>query len=264
MTNPTARIDLVITDRPGGADTGVLVYDPVSDTGHVLDGSTAAVLAACDGTRDTAAIAAHLAAVPGGPSDRRSVDLALQELSRTGLLTAAIPASSGMSRRTMIRTMALGAVGIAALPLIESITSARSANAQPARPVVQPKSASTTAGVPVTVTVTAINVVNPDDMVFWPVAQPANGTVTIVGNLATYTPDDGFIGTDTFPYTGGECVAAPGASSYPVPDDLCPAGQTVFAYDSAVVTIEVAATPETTTTTSAATPDDQITPSYTG
>jgi hypothetical protein len=60
MPNPEARNDLVITDRPGGADTGVLVYDPKTDTGHVLDSTAALVLAACDGTRDLAELAEHV------------------------------------------------------------------------------------------------------------------------------------------------------------------------------------------------------------
>ena len=31
--------------------------------------------------------------------------------------------------------------------------------------------------------------------------QPANGTVTLVGGVVTYTPDPDYFGTDTFTYT---------------------------------------------------------------
>ena len=253
MPNPEARNDLVITDRPGGADTGVLVYDPKTDTGHVLDGTAALVLAACDGTRDLAELAEHVEARSENFSDKLSVDVALQQLNDAGLLAAPLPTSSGLSRRKMIRTMAIGAAGIAALPLIESISNARLADAQPAL-VIDPKTASTTPGVPVAITLTAQNVSSPADLVFWPVAQPSNGTVTIIGDVATYTPNAGFIGTDSFPYTGGECVVALGNIPYPPPSLICPIGE--FVYNGAtpdLVTIEVAAAPETTTTSTSTT-----------
>jgi hypothetical protein len=253
MINPEARNDLVITERPGGADTGVLVYDPKTDTGHVLDGTAALVLAACDGTRDLADLADHVEARSESFSDKLSVDVALQQLNDAGLLVAPLPTSSGLSRRKMLRTMAIGAAGIAALPLIESISNARQAGAQPEPIAIDPKSASTTPGDAVAVTLSAQNVTSPADLVFWPVTQPSNGTVTIVGAVATYTPNAGFVGTDTFPYTGGECVAAPGSTPYPPPSLICPIGEFVLTGATpALVTIVVAAAPETTTTSTTA------------
>ena len=265
MPNPEARNDLVITDRPGGAGTGVLVYDPTTDTGHVLDSTAALVLAACDGTRDLAQLADHVEARSENFSDKLSVDVALQQLNDAGLLAAPLPASSGLSRRRLLRTMAIGAAGIAALPFIESISNARQAGAQPAPIIIDPKSASTTPGDAVAITLTAQYVTSPADLVFWPFAQPSNGTVTIVGAVATYTPNAGFIGTDTFPYTGGECVPTPG--SVPPPSLICPIGQFVYqGATPALVTIVVAPAPETTTTsTSTTTTAVQPTaPSFTG
>jgi hypothetical protein len=253
MPNPEARNDLVITDRPGGAETGVLVYDPKTDTGHVLDSTAALVLAACDGTRDLAELAEHVEARSENFSDKLSVDVALQHLADAGLLAAPLSTSSKLSRRKMIRTMAIGAAGIAALPLIESISNARQADAQPAL-AVDPQSVSTTLDVPVAITLTAQNVSSPPDLVFWPVSQPSNGTVTISGNVATYTPNAGFIGTDTFPYTGGECVNPVGTSIYPPPSGICPIGKFLYSrVTPALVTIVVAAAPETTTTSTTTT-----------
>jgi hypothetical protein len=265
MPNPESRNDLVITDRPGGAETGVLVYDPKTDTGHVLDSTAALVLAACDGTRDLAELAEHVEARSENFSDKLSVDVALQQLNDAGLLAAPLPSSSGLSRRKMIRTMAIGAAGIAALPLIESISNARQADAQPAL-AIDPKTASTTPGVPVAITLTAQNVSSPADLVFWPVSQPINGAVTIVGDVATYTPNANFIGTDTFPYTGGECVQVPGNLPYPPPSMICPVGEFVYnGATAALVTIEVAAAPETTTTSTSTTAAVQPTaPTFTG
>ena len=264
MPNPEARKDLVITDRPGEAATGVLVYDPKTDTGHVLDGTAALVLAACDGTRDLAELANHVEARSKTFSDKLSVDVALQQLEDAGLLAAPLPTATGLSRRKMIRTMAIGAAGIAAIPLIESISNARQADAQRAPIVIDPKSASTTPGDAVAITLSAQNVTSPADLVFWPVAQPSHGTVTIVGNVATYTPNAGFVGTDTFPYTGGECVPAPGSTPYPPPSLICPIGEIVITGSTpALVTIVVAPTPETTSTTTTAA-DRPSTPSFAG
>ncbi len=253
MPNPEVRKDLVITDRPGGAETGVLVYDPITDTGHVLDSTAALVLAACDGTRDLDELAGHVKSHSQIFSDKLSVDVALQQLNDAGLLAAPLPAPSGLSRRRMLRTMAIGAVGIAAIPLIESISNARQAGAQPSPIIIDPKSASTTPGDAVAIALTAQNVTSPEDLVFWPVTQPSNGTVTIVGAVATYTPNAGFVGTDSFPYTGGECVAAPGTTPYPPPSLICPIGEFVpTGATPALVTIVVAAAPETTTTSTTA------------
>lgn len=50
-------------------------------------------------------------------------------------------------------------------------------------------------------------------LVYQVVAGPAHGTVTLAGNIATYTPDDGFIGDDTFTFkvSDGVLDSAPAA-----------------------------------------------------
>jgi len=65
-----------------------------------------------------------------------------------------------------------------------------------AAPVVGTVSAQTTTGQPVvmTISVTGINAV------LRIISQPANGTVGLITNVATYYPGDGFTGTDTFTY----------------------------------------------------------------
>ena len=41
MRAPRTRDDLIVSPRPSG--DGVLVYDPTTDTGHVLEGTAAIV-----------------------------------------------------------------------------------------------------------------------------------------------------------------------------------------------------------------------------
>ncbi|WP_188111371.1 Ig-like domain-containing protein [Nocardioides antri] len=67
------------------------------------------------------------------------------------------------------------------------------------------------------------------DPLTYAAADGANGSVSLAGDVATYTPDDGFVGTDTFTYTVSDGVAEASAS----------------------VTVEVAKAPTTTKATPA-------------
>jgi hypothetical protein len=71
-----------------------------------------------------------------------------------------------------------------------------------AAPVAVDDVATTVAGVPVTFDPT-VNDTDPDGdtLVLAVPAQPAHGTVTVDGNDVTYTPDAGYVGTDTIAYT---------------------------------------------------------------
>ena len=118
---------------------------------------------------------------------------------------------------------------------------------------------------------------------YWNVDQPAHGTVTVTntssggvntGAYATYTPDPGYSGPDSFNYVAGECYAAAGTIAYPAPpaaQAACPSAYAIIgAYiPSASVSITVTPTPTTTTTTTAPAtittlPTDESTPKYTG
>lgn len=68
-------------------------------------------------------------------------------------------------------------------------------------PVADDKSASTDEEVPVEITLSASDVEG-DPLTNWRVAtQPANGSVVISGNIATYTPANDYFGEDSFTYT---------------------------------------------------------------
>ena len=69
-------------------------------------------------------------------------------------------------------------------------------------PVANPDSASTTVGTPVTIDVLANDTdAEGDALTLVSASQPANGSTALTGNgRVLYTPNPGFIGTDTFSY----------------------------------------------------------------
>lgn len=276
MPAPTTRSDLVVSPRPNG--DGVLVYDPTTDTGHVLEGLAASVFAACDGTTDVDRLAARVSLETGATVDPSAVDVALGELVDSGLL------ESGrlVSRRLLIGGLVAGAAAIAAAPLITSIARPAAATTyQPMPPgaTVDPATATTTMGTAVQIPLTSTGLTTAT-AVYWAVTQPTNGTVVITntqsagdntGAYATYTPDAGFVGADSFTFTAGECFAAPGTYTYPAPpgtDASCPATMTISGtyVVPATVSITVTSPPTTSTSTSTTTtpPVEETTPKYTG
>lgn len=66
-------------------------------------------------------------------------------------------------------------------------------------PIVRDVTASTDQGVPVEIALSASDA-DGDNLTLRVVSQPANGTVGLVGDVATFYPFDGFNGTDTFTY----------------------------------------------------------------
>jgi hypothetical protein len=275
MLLPSVRTDLVVSPRPNGE--GVLVYDPATDTGHVLEGVTAAVFAACNGTSDIAAIEAHVAEVTGAIADPAAVDAAIDHLSAAGLLDE----PKGISRRVLIGGLIAGAAAVAIAPVITSVARPRKVSAQ-VPDSVDPKSATTAAGTPVEIPLSSVNF-DPTRTVYWNVDQPAHGTVTVTntssggvntGAYATYTPNPGYSGPDSFSYVAGECYSGVGVYTYTAPSAAqaaCPAGKYIGGtfIPSALVSITVTPTPTTTTTTPATTttttlPTDESTPKYTG
>lgn len=115
-----------------------------------------------------------------------------------------------------------------------------------AAPVVSNVSAQTTAGQPVAMTLS----VTGTNAVVRIISQPANGTVGLTNNIATYFPGDGFTGTDTFTFAAydgaknsnlatGTITVGSAAPVAPV-ITLNPVNQTIIAGNP--VTFTVAAT----------------------
>ncbi|HOX40204.1 MAG TPA: FG-GAP-like repeat-containing protein [Candidatus Brocadiia bacterium] len=69
-------------------------------------------------------------------------------------------------------------------------------------PVAQDGAATTREGIAVDIPLSATDVDNtPGDLTYAIGTGPTNGTVSIVGNMVTYTPSPGYVGTDTFTFT---------------------------------------------------------------
>ena len=86
-------------------------------------------------------------------------------------------------------------------------------------PVAQDLTATTLEGYAVDITLIGTDI-DGDTLTYAVVAGPTNGTVTIVGNVATYTPTGDFSGTDSFTYKANDGEA-----------DSDPATVTITVYD---------------------------------
>ena len=70
-------------------------------------------------------------------------------------------------------------------------------------PVAASQSVSTTSGSPINITLNATDAEG-DKLTYSVVAQPANGRVTIAGNVATYTSNAGYVGPDSFSFKAND------------------------------------------------------------
>ncbi len=259
------RVESWVTDD----GLGLLVYDPLTGGGHVLNPATASVFELCDGRASREQMADALAESTGLPPDVDIVDLALVELAEAGLLNEQTT-SGPVSRRTVIGRLALGAAAVALLPAIVSVIEVGQAAASTGQtpaidfvPItVADKSASTTEATPVDVTLTSVGGYPGPAVVFWIATDPAHGSVTLTGTTVIYTPAAGFTGTDTFKYLAGQCVnlvdvgastKSGRASQVAGVAPTCSSGQLIGSDGEATVTILVSAPATTTTTTPATT-----------
>lgn len=82
-------------------------------------------------------------------------------------------------------------------------------------PVVDPKTATVEEGATVDVPLTGTDA-DGDPLSYAIETQPTNGTVTVTGTVATYTPNPGFTGTDSFTYTANDGYASSPAATVTV------------------------------------------------
>ena len=271
MVGKQRRPDVRFDSWSGAGEGGLVVYDPVTDAGHLLNPATAAVFEACDGRTSIDDMAQRVTARTGLPTDREIVELALVELDQVGLLTPSEPTTAtdeggarGLSRRALIGRLALGAGAVALLPAIDTILGTSQLAAEPRAKtqtaadslVAEPKTATTPANTPVDVTLTTSGgFTDPTSTIFAISTEPGHGAVALSGAVATYTPTNGFSGTDTFTYIAAQCI--------PVTDALpsCPEGNSAIPETGtapATVTITVTPAPTTTTTTTTVAPTSSV------
>lgn len=100
-------------------DDELVVYHLDNEQVHLLNRTTAAVWRHCDGTNSVAALADAVGRDLGTTVDDDIVWAALAELDRAGLLDQPLrPGATSISRRQLVKRLALGAV---AVPVVTSI-----------------------------------------------------------------------------------------------------------------------------------------------
>jgi Coenzyme PQQ synthesis protein D (PqqD) len=100
----------------------LLVLKEGSFEAHALNQSAATVYDLCDGNASKSEMAAEIHRRTGLPVDEEIVDLALSELVETGLVVLDNPESrSAVTRRALIRRLALSSTLALMLPVVETI-----------------------------------------------------------------------------------------------------------------------------------------------
>ena len=123
------RVDGLLIERVDGE---VLVVNEPSHEAHALNESAAIVFDLCDGSMSRAAMAAEVARRTGLPADESVVDLALTDLVEAGLVVLDDEELPSITRRTLIRRLALPAAAMALLPVVETVLVPSRASGQPA------------------------------------------------------------------------------------------------------------------------------------
>jgi Coenzyme PQQ synthesis protein D (PqqD) len=140
------RVENVQTER---AADEILVLKEESLEAHALNQSAAAVYDLCDGKTSKSEMAAEIHRRTGLPADEEIVDLALSELVETGLVVLNDPESrSAVTRRSLIRRLALSSTLVLMLPIIETIAVPPAEAATPITPIHAPTPTATPIATP--------------------------------------------------------------------------------------------------------------------
>lgn len=136
LTIPSARgsnSNKPVARREGLAveelDGELLIYDLDRDKAHCLNGAAALVWQNCDGVRTIEDLGRLVAPAADVESRGEMVRNALAQLSRRNLLTEKFSDPAGISRRDLVRKVAIaGALGLS-IPLVKSIVAPTAAQA---------------------------------------------------------------------------------------------------------------------------------------
>lgn len=121
------RVDGLLVERVDGE---VLVVKESSREAHALNEAASIVFDLCDGAMSREAMAAEVARRTGLPIDEGVVDLALTDLVEAGLVVLDDEAPAAITRRGLIRRLALPAAAMAMLPVVETVLMPAPAAAQ--------------------------------------------------------------------------------------------------------------------------------------
>lgn len=125
------RVDGLLVERSGDE---LLVHRESTDEAHALNETAAIVFDLCDGATSQAAMAAEVARRTGLPADENIVGLALAELMDAGLVVIEDTRRPDISRRSLIRALALPVAAVALLPVVETVLMPPPSAGQPTPP----------------------------------------------------------------------------------------------------------------------------------
>jgi hypothetical protein len=125
------QVEGLLIERPAGE---LLVLKRSTNEAHALNETAAIVFDLCDGTTSRATMVAEVARRTGLPADESIVELALTELADAGLITLDESGRPELTRRALIRKLALPVAGIALLPVVETILMPTVASGQSTAP----------------------------------------------------------------------------------------------------------------------------------
>jgi hypothetical protein len=111
------RVEGLLIERVDGE---LLVVNESNHEAHALNETAAIVFDLCDGSMSRSAMAAEVARRTGLPPDESVVDLALTDLVEAGLVVLDDELPS-ITRRSLIRSLALPAAAMAMLPVVETV-----------------------------------------------------------------------------------------------------------------------------------------------
>ena len=129
------QVDGLLIERTAGE---LLVLKQSTYEAHALNETAALVFDLCDGATSRATMATEVARRTGLPTDESIVDLALTELVDAGLIVMDETGRPGLTRRSLIRRLALPVAAVAMLPVVETILVPPISSGQSMPPLPQP------------------------------------------------------------------------------------------------------------------------------
>ena len=139
------RVEGLLIERVDGE---LLVVRESSQEAHALNETAAIVFDLCDGSTSRAAMTAEVARRTGLPAEESVVDLALAELVEAGLVVLDDEEPPSITRRSLIRRLALPAAAMALLPVVETVLVPSRASGQSAPPTQSPTATPSTGPTP--------------------------------------------------------------------------------------------------------------------
>ena len=116
---PRARRTRLLIEQVGDE---TIVYDEIRQAAHSLNRTASAVFRHCDGTRSVPQLAEMVATELGGDADETVVRYALERLARAHLIDAGVgDDDEHITRRTVVRRLALASGATIAIPAVLSI-----------------------------------------------------------------------------------------------------------------------------------------------